>query len=284
MIQTPVYYPFMSSITNNGRHVAGNGLVEADGRYTINWEEFEAIASDPKVRLFILCNPHNPVSRVFTKEELERMGEICHKYSVVILEDAIHCDLILDKKSKFISISSISNSIAQITITVTSPTKTFNLGGIGAGFAIAPNPQIRQLFQTAWERAGIFGPNLFSGLVTKVVYTQCEEWLNQLLDYLRENVKFLRDFLAEHLPLVRMIEPEGTYLIWLDFRKYFRPSEGSKAASLFVNKARVMTELGDVFGEDGKGFHRLNIACPRSILRQAVERLAKVLKDRKPLE
>jgi cystathionine beta-lyase len=273
LIQTPVYPPFISSADNTGNNLQQMELTRGeDGRYTINFEAFEKAITD-ETRLFILCNPHNPVGRVFTKEELERMAEICLKHDVVICSDEIHSDLVFSGHHH-IPIASLNEEIAQNTVTLIAPSKTFNIAGLDCSVAIIQNPELRQKYETErWSKAGLINNMGFTGALA--AYRDGQEWLDQVLTYLEANQDFLYDYLQKEIPEIKMTKNEGTYLAWLDCRE--AGFEGNPH-EFFLNEAKVALNCGSTFGKGGEGFVRLNFGCPRSTLVEALERMKAALR------
>ena len=275
IIQQPVYYPFMRSITANGRRIVNNSLQLTGSRYGLDFDDLERKAREPDVKLLILCSPHNPVGRVWTRQELERLGTICLENDVIIVADEIHADLVLPGYRHTV-FADISDAFLQATITCTSPSKTFNLAGLHTAHAIIADPEKRKAFFNALVHSGLQWPNAFGTVAHEAAYRSGGPWLAQLLEYLQGNLEFLKAFIAEQLPQVRVIEPEATYLVWLDCRALGLDWRGLKA--LMQQQARVALDEGYIFGDEGRGFERINIACPRSILRECLERMAGAVK------
>lgn len=276
LIQQPVYYPFSETVIANDRTLAVNSLINKNGHYEIDFEDFEKQIIEKKVKLFLLCSPHNPVGRVWTVDELTRMGEICLKHDVIILSDEIHCDFALPSH-KHTVFASISEEFAMNSIICTSPSKTFNLAGLQVSNNFIKNKEIRRKFYKALDAAGYSQLNTLGLAACKAAYEDGEEWLAQLKEYLNDNLTFLRDFLKERLPLIKLVEPEGTYLIWLDFHDLNITKK--ELAHLIVNKANLWLDSGQIFGKEGLFYERINIACPREVLRRALEQLEKAVKN-----
>ncbi|AFH42667.1 pyridoxal phosphate-dependent aminotransferase [Fervidicoccus fontis] len=275
IVQPPVYYPFFRSVESNGRRILANPLVLHDKRYEMNFRDLEEKAKDPRARMIILCNPHNPVGRVWRKEELERLGEIAIENNLIVVSDEIHSDIRYPGIS-FKNFASISEELADISITCTSPSKTFNLAGIKASNIIVPNRKMREMFRSSLEAMGISKPNVFAEEAVKAAYREGEGWLNDMLNYLKGNLDFLKRFVEENMPEVEVIEPEGTYLVWMDFRKV--ESDPKKLERLMRDIAKVALDEGYIFGSGGEGFERINIACPRSMLERALVQIADAVK------
>lgn len=279
LIKTPVYMPFLSAPGNQGRKVQSSQMIkttvtengQSHIRYEIDFDAFEA-AITARTRLFILCNPHNPLGQAFSKDELERMAEICLKHKLVICSDEIHCDLMMDGMPH-ISVASLAPEIAQQTITLFAPSKTFNVPGLGNSAAITHSADLMEKLQSA--AAGIIpNPNVLGYYSTYAGYTNCQEWHDQLLAYLTANRDFLVEFVNNELPNVATTKPEGTYLAWLDFNET-RFADDPQTAIL--EQARVGLSSGPTFGAGGEGFVRVNYGCPRSTLEDGLSRIRSLL-------
>ncbi|HHY87516.1 MAG TPA: putative C-S lyase [Chloroflexi bacterium] len=275
LIQTPIYPPFLTAPENAGRVRHDAPMVQGpDGRFEVDFDAFEQAMTDD-TRLFILCNPHNPVGRVYTRMELERMAEICLRRGVTICSDEIHCDLVYSG-NRHTPIASLDEEIARHTVTLMSPSKTFNIAGLVASYAVIPNPELRRQVMGATQ--GLVGHvNLLGQVAAHAAYTQGKPWLEALLAYLEANRDFLVKFVTEELPGVRVTVPEGTYLAWLDFRGVQLPDPPGK---YFLRQARVALSEGTYYGKEGAGFARLNFGCPRSVLEEALERMRRVFSQR----
>lgn len=274
LFQTPVYSPFFGVAQNVGGVSHESVLSMApDGSYFPDWDEFEQKMADP-VRMFLLCNPHNPVGRVYTRHELERMAEICLRKNVVICSDEIHCDLIYPGH-KHIPIASLDPEIAQRTITLMAPSKTYNIAGLSFSFAIIQNPEIRKQYNNS-DKGLAHGVNILGMTAARAAYQEGQEWLDQVMEYLDGNRQVLHQFVNQQMPGVKMALPEGTYLAWLDCRE---TDAGEKPANFFLEKARVALGEGSGFGTTGTGFVRLNFGCQRSVLLEALERMKRALEQ-----
>jgi len=274
IVQPPVYYPFFRVIENNGCHVVNNPLKLSNKKYFIDWEDLERKVDDPRVKLLILCSPHNPVGRVWQKEELIILGEICLKHNIIVVSDEIHAD-ILFKGYRHIPFASISPAFAHNSITCTAPSKTFNLAGLQTSSIIIPNKKYYKIYENILDSLALDENNVFGLVALEAAYRDGEEWLEQLLSYLNENLKFLMKYFKERIPKIKVIKPEGTYLIWLDCRQL-----GLSAKDLnnfMIKKARVALDDGYWFGTEGKGFMRINIACPRSFLEEGLKRIERAV-------
>jgi cystathionine beta-lyase len=269
LVNSPVYYPFYSAVKNTGRQLLMSPLKSGEGRYEMDFEDIER-RIDSRTRLFILSNPHNPVGRVWKREELERLGEICLKNDIKIVSDEIHSDLVFEGY-RHVPLASISRELSMQTITCVAPSKTFNLAGLATASVIVENKRMLDEYNNALSSVGIGLANIFGIVAFEAAYRYGEEWLEQLLPYLRENFDYMREFLGKNLPAVKVTELEGTYLAWLDFRGLGMTVEELK--DFLYKKARVGFEDGSVFGEEGAGFMRVNLACPRSTVEEALNRL-----------
>lgn len=270
LIQQPVYSPFADSVKINDRQLIVNQLICKDGRYHMNVDEFERQIVENRVKLFILCSPHNPVGRVWTREELTAIGDICVQHGVYVISDEIHQDFVYSGHSHLV-FAGLKPEYADITITCTAPSKTFNLPGLQISNIFIKNERIRKLFIKEISKTGYSQPNIMGLLACQTAYEQGAQWLDELLNYLTDNVKFFRNFLENELPAIRMVEPEGTYLVWLDCRSLGLSDQ--ELEQLLVHKAKLWLSSGSVFGAGGQGFQRFNIACPREILKEGLNRL-----------
>lgn len=274
LIQRPVYYPFSESVISNGRNLVNNPLVYKDGRYTIDIEDFERKIAENNVKLFILCNPHNPVGRVWTRKELTLMGDICVKHNVYVISDEIHQDFI-HEGYEHIVFASIKPAYEEVSIICTAPSKTFNLAGLQTSNIFIPNKDVKRLFKEEINKSGYSQLNTMGLAACKAAYEYGEPWLNQLKAYLSANIDYIREFLKEHLPSLSLVEPEGTYLAWIDCSKLGLSEE--ELEDLIVNKAGLWLDNGTMFGEEGLGFQRINAACPRATLEKALKQLKKAI-------
>ncbi len=275
LVQPPVYYPFFNAIENLQTRPALNPLRYEDGRYYMDFDDLEAKCADPEVKLAILCSPHNPVGRVWSAEELRRFGRVCMDNDVLVVSDEIHCDLILGSHT-FTAYATLGPEYEERSIICTSPSKTFNLAALQASNMMIPDPDMREAFRQTVRSAGIFTLNPFGIAAVEAAYDHGEEWLEQLLDYLEGNFRFLASFFRERLPRIKVIETEGTYLVWVDFTSL--GLEKDALQRLMMEEARVFLDEGYIFGPEGEGFERINIACPRSILAEALERIEAAVK------
>ena len=276
MIQQPVYYPFSEVIKDNDRKLVINALVLRNGHYEIDFEDFEQKIIQEQVKLFVLCSPHNPVGRVWTKEELQKIGEICLKYGVKVVSDEIHSDFVYGDRKHYV-FTTVDPGFEEISIVCTAPSKTFNLAGLQASNIFIPNVQIRKAFLKQMSAIGYSQLNMIGLHACKAAYETGREWLEELKVYLKGNLDFVREYLEQNLPQIKLIEPEGTYLIWLDCRALGLPE--AKLEHLIVHEAKLWLDSGAIFGKDGEGFERINIACPRAILEEACKRLCRAVQS-----
>lgn len=276
LIQPPVYHPFYHAIERNEAQVAPNPLIYEDGRYRMDLDDLAEKVRDPNVKLAILCHPHNPVGRVWSRRELQQFGEICSHHGVIVVSDEIHGDLIYPGVT-FTSFGKLHDDLVRNAVICTAPSKTFNLAGLKTSNIIIPNEKLRHQFQETLERSAVHGLNPFGVAAMEAAYCQGEPWLEQLLNYLNENLSYLKSFVSEHIPAIKVVDPQGTYLVWLDCRRL--GLDKHELHRLMLDKARVLFDDGFVFGPEGEGFVRMNIACPRAILVEALERMKKAIAD-----
>lgn len=270
IIQQPVYYPFSNIIKQNGRKLISSDLVrDEENHYSIDFEDFEKKIVENNVKLFILCNPHNPVGRVWNKDELKRIGDICLKHNVIVFSDEIHFDFVWEKEH-FI-FQEVDEAFKEITITATAPSKTFNLAGLQQSNIFIANEDIRKRFEDEYDISGLDEPNIFGIAASQAAYSKGDEWYEAMRSYVWENIKFADDFVNNELSGVTMNKPEGTYLIWLDFNK--TGLSVGEIDDLIINKAKLWLDSGKIFGKAGEGFQRINVTCPRKVLEEALERI-----------
>ena len=269
MIQEPVYSPFHNMVKNNNRELVISPLIKLDdGKYVMDYDDIESKIKD--VKIFILCNPHNPVGRVWTCEELTKLGDICLKHNVIVISDEIHSDIIF-KNHKHTPFASISKELEQNTITCMAPTKTFNLAGIQSSFVVLPNKDHYEILGKAFSRLDIKRNNAFSLVATEAAYNYGEDWLHDLLNYIENNIDFAIEYIKNHLPKLKVYKPEGTYLLWIDFNHLNVDENILKDALL--NKGKIALSPGSNFGIGGNGYFRINLACPRSMVLDALKRI-----------
>ncbi len=273
IIQQPVYPPFAQAVNINQRKLVVNQLLYDNGKYTIDFADFEDKIIKNNVKMFIACNPHNPVGRVWTKEELEKLGDICLKHKVIVVCDELHQDFIYNGYNHTV-FAGIKKEFLQNTITCTAPSKTFNLAGVQISNIFIANPDIKELFELEIAKTGYKEPNIFGPIACKAAYQDGRQWLDEVKMYLQGNLDLIRSFLKDNMPEVQLIEPEGTYVAWLDFNSLGLSPE--KLDELLLNKAKLWLDAGVRFGKGGEGFARLNMACSRPILDQAMHNLLKI--------
>ncbi|MGD9344591.1 MAG: MalY/PatB family protein [Candidatus Aminicenantes bacterium] len=275
IIQQPVYHPFSYAILNNKRQLVNNQLRIGEGRYVMDFEQLKR-SIDRTTKLLILCSPHNPVGRVWTKVELLQLAEICLENDIILVSDEIHGDLILEGHVHTPT-ATLSKEIADITVTCTAPTKTFNIAGLGVANTIISNTDLYEKFHTVVNNVGLEMTNVFAKVASEAAYNHGEEWLSHLLIYLQRNYEFLISFLKTHIPRVKVFPLEGTYLAWLDFRSLALSDNELK--NILIHKAGVWLDEGTKFGEGGEGFQRMNIGCPRKLLEEGLVRIARAITD-----
>ena len=274
LICQPVYYPFEETIKVNNRKLIVSELVNNNGRYEVDYEDFESKIVDNDVKLFVLCNPHNPVGRVWTKEELEKIGDICLKHNVFVISDEIHSDFTYEGNNHTV-FCTIKKEFEDNCIVCTAPTKTFNLAGLHISNIYIPNDSVRRKYKLEMDRIGYSQSNIMGIVACQAAYENGDIWLSELKQYLKGNLEFVRNYINTNLPKLKLIEPEGTYLLWIDCKGLELCDYELK--ELINYKAKVWVDDGYVFGKGGSGYIRINIACPRSILKQALDRIKGVL-------
>jgi cystathionine beta-lyase len=276
IIQTPVYFPFRMVLEFNNIEVVENPLIYTDSHYCMDFDDLAVKARDPQVKMLILCSPHNPVGRVWMRDELTCLAEICRANDVLVVSDEIHGDLTF---VPFVSYGTLGDEHTENAVICTAASKTFNLAGLSNSNIIIPNAGQRKQLETYLLKNAFFGTNLFGRLATETAYTHGADWLDQLLEYLSSTLDFMEAYFAKHIPQIRMIRPEGTYLVWLDCRAL-----GLDAKSLhrfFLDRAGVYLEQGSVFGMEGEGFMRMNIATPRKLVKEALRRMKEAVEELK---
>jgi len=275
IVQPPVYFPFFSAIEKNDRVIVENPLRLENGRLNMDFDDLALKAKGAK--MLIISHPHNPGGSVWTKDELTKMAEICLENNIIMLSDEIHSDLIFPLH-KHIPLASLNEDIAQQTITCNAPSKTFNLAGLATSFLIIPNKTHLEKYNTMLnDKLHVGMGNLFGAVAMQAAYENGEEWLKQLLDYVWKNVEYVADFCEKHIPRIKVMKPESTYMIWLDCREL--KMEGEELKDFFIKKAKLGLNDGRVFGTGGEGFMRINVACPKATVQRAMEQLREALED-----
>ncbi|MHA6529709.1 MalY/PatB family protein [Paenibacillus sp. BAC0078] len=271
ILQSPVYYPFYDVIRMNDRKVAINPLILEEGRYVMDYAQLEELMIGG-AKLLLLCNPHNPGGRVWEREELLRLGDLCLRYGVTVISDEIHCDMIMPGH-KHIPFASLSEELSDITLTTLAATKTFNLPGLQTSYIVTSNPALKRKFDLKLKTLSLHMAAFFAAEAVEAAYNEGEEWLDELTLHISGNAEYALGYLAEHLPQVTPMKPQATYLLWVDCRALGLDSDGLK--KLMYREAQVAFNEGSVFGTEGQGHLRINLACPRSILTEALERFCK---------
>ena len=276
IIQPPVYHPFRMTPEDNGREVVFNPLrLREDGYYDMDFDNLSEVCDD-KCRVLILSNPHNPAGVCWSKETLQRLADFCYEHSIIVISDEIHSDMALFG-NRHVPFASVSERAADISITFAAPTKTFNMAGIVSSYAVISNDDLRQRFY-GWLKANeLDEPTIFAPIATIAAYQKGEEWRKQMLAYVEDNVRFVEDYCREHIPGVRPLRPQASFLVWLNCRGLKLSHD--KLLELFIDKAHLALNDGEMFGPGGEGFMRLNVGTPRSVLRQALEQLAKAVNE-----
>lgn len=275
IIQPPVYPPFFGAVKQNRRNLIVNPLINNNGYYTFDYDNFREMCEKHQPKLLILCNPHNPVGRAWNFEELKKLTDLCLEYNVLIISDEIHSDLLLNG-NQFVPTASISKEVENITLSAAAPSKTFNIAGLSTSYIIISNPQIREKVQNVYNHMHLLSGNVFGNLALQTVYEQGVPWLEALLQYLTTNAKIATNFINKRLSPIHTYMPEATFLLWLDCRGLNMTEK--EIDDIFIQKAGVGFNLGTEFGVEGDGFFRMNIGCPRKILKTALENLEKALK------
>lgn len=276
IIQPPVYPPFFGAVNDHGRKLVFNPLVDTEQGFRIDFEGLRKVIT-PKTRMLILSNPHNPVGRVWTLEELTELAEICHDRRIVILSDEIHSDLVLPG-ARHIPLASVSEKAASVTVTCMAPSKTFNLAGLSTSSMIIPDPGLMEKFRKTLVGLHLHLGNIFGNVASEAAYTHGREWLEQLMNYIEGNVDLVINFCRERLPVIRPVRPEATYMIWLDCRAMERNSQ--ELNRFFVEEAGVGMNEGSRFGPGGEGFMRMNLACPKATVVSALEQIENAIKNK----
>lgn len=272
LIQQPVYYPFSGVIRDNERKIISSDLVvDENGYYTIDFDDFEKKIIDNQVKLFLLCNPHNPVGRVWNQDELERLGNICKKHDVIVFSDEIHADFVWEKRH--LTFAKVAPGFEEFSIIATAPSKTFNIAGLQVSNVFIPNKQLYRRFRKEYDASGFSQLNAAGIIAAQAAYEHGEEWYQAVKKYIYDNIEFTVEYLKEKLPKVKLNKPEGTYLVWLDFKGFGISDE--EINNIIINEAKLWLDGGAIFGPVGEGFQRINVACPRDTLKEALDRIIK---------
>jgi len=276
VVQPPVYFPFFSAVSNHGRELVYNQLLDVNGSYQIDFDHLEDQFRQG-VSLFFFCHPHNPVGKVWQKKELEQLAELCVRYNVLTISDEIHSDLILFG-NKHIPLASLGKEMADLTLTCVAPSKTFNLAGLYTSAVIITNPGLKKRYDRILDAVHVGGGNIFGQVAMEAAYTHGEEWLEQLIGYLEQNVSILENEMMAVLPGLKMAPMQATYLAWIDFS--FLNMEADELRDFMIRKARVGMNDGPMFGPGGEGHQRLNIATPAKILKTGISRIVEAIHAR----
>ena len=269
IVQPPVYFPFFTTIKENGRQISENNLVNINDYYTIDFEDLKK-RIDARTSMIIISNPHNPIGRAWKREELQELGEICIKNDIIIVSDEIHSDLVF-APNKHIPMASISEEIADITITFMAPSKTFNMAGLSSSFTVIPNRKLKKIYNSYLESLHLNLGNIFGNVATEAAYTNGAEWVDEMKNYIEANIDFAKQFIDKNIPQISFIKPEATYLLWLNFTKLNMTD--AELNYFLVNKAGIGLNTGSVFGKNGQGYMRMNVACTRKTLETALNHL-----------
>jgi len=273
IVQPPVYFPFFSAIESHGRNLIYNRLKEVEGKWVMDYDSL-IDSIDRKTKMIIISNPHNPVGRVWTREELNNLAEICLKNNIIILSDEIHCDLVLPGFTHT-PVASLSEKIAEITITCIAPSKTFNLAGLSTSSVIISNPVLRKSYTRVVDNLHLGGGNIFGTIASIAAYSHGHQWLDALLDYIDHNIDFVEDYCRKMIPEILPVQPEATYMIWLDCRKF--GMTGKELQNFFVKSAGIGMNEGSTFGPGGEGFMRMNVATTHETVTKAMEKIEKAV-------
>ena len=276
IIQPPVFFEFRQAILDNKRKLIRNPLKKIGRSYEIDFDDLEEKAANPRTKMLILCNPHNPVGRVWRKEELRRVGDICKKHDVLVIADEIHADITYKGYQYTPYALAVSNEIAQQSFSCLSPAKTFNIASVTDAIVVIPNQKYREQYEKFIDKYFLHKPNAFTTVAMEIAYRTGGDWLNEVLEYLEGNLDYLRDYLKENIPNVHLVEPEGTFLVWLDFNEL--GLDAKELESFLAQKAQVALNSGYWFGRQGAGYARMTIACPQSMLKEGLSRLEKAVK------
>ena len=274
IVQAPVYFPFFTTIKDNGRQIIYNNLLQKEGYYSMDFEDLKS-QIDSRTSMIIVSNPHNPVGRAWKKDELEELVKICEQYDILIVSDEIHSDLVF-APNKHVPLASISDKAKARTLTFMAPSKTFNMAGLSSSFAIIPNQKLRRIYNSYLESYHLYLGNIFGTVATESAYTYGQDWVKQMKNYIESNIDYVKTFIDTNLPQIKLRKPEATYLLWLDFSNLgLNDKELNK---FLIKKANLGLNQGSVFGNGGESFMRMNVACPRTTVEKAMEQLKEAFK------
>lgn len=274
VVQPPVYFPFFQAVMDNDRELLHNQLIERDNYYTIDFEDLEKKLSDPKTKILLSSSPHNPVGRVWTKEELQHMIDLCAKYQVILLSDEIHCDLVF-KEHLHTPAATLSESAKNLTVTFMAPSKTFNMAGLSTSFLVIQNPELKKKYEEVLSAFHLGMGNVFGHVALEAAFQKGGEWLDQLMEYLSISADYVNDFLAKNIPEITYKKPQATYLLWLNCKSLHLSDE--ELQEFFINEAGLGLNNGSVFGAGGSGYMRMNIACPLETIKKALLQLEQAI-------
>ncbi len=269
IVQPPVYFPFFTTIKENGRQISENNLINTNNYYSIDFDDLKK-RIDARTSMIIISNPHNPVGRAWKREELQELGEICVKNNIIIISDEIHSDLVF-APHKHIPMASISEEISDRTITFMAPSKTFNMAGLSSSFAVITNRKLKKIYNSHLESLHLNLGNIFGNVATEAAYTKGADWVDEMKNYIKANIDFAKDFIDKNIPQISFVKPEATYLIWLNFKKLNLSDK--ELNDFLINKASIGLNTGSVFGKNASGYMRMNLACTRKTLKTALSQL-----------
>jgi cysteine-S-conjugate beta-lyase len=273
IVQPPVYYPFFNAVKDHKRELLYNTLVLQEGHYQVNWDKLEDQASDPRTSMILLCSPHNPGGRVWTKQELEKLTNICLKHNVLIVSDEIHADLVFHPQ-RHIPTASLSKEVSNITITLNAPSKTFNLAAFATSYIIISSGKLRIKMKQTIEHLHLGMGNMMGNIALEAAYTKGTPWLESLLTYLNTNIDYTIAYINKYIPEITPMRPEATYLLWMDFKKSGLTEQALQKK--LIEKAKLGLSNGSQFGPGGSGFQRINLGCPLPVIKKALSQLQKI--------
>lgn len=274
VVQPPVYFPFFQAVMDNDRELLHNQLIEKDNYYTINFEDLEKKLSDPKTKILLTSSPHNPVGRVWTREELQKMVDLCDKYQVILLSDEIHCDLVF-KEHLHTPAATLSESAKNLTVTFMAPSKTFNMAGLSTSFLVIQNPELKKKYEEVLSAFHLGMGNVFGHVALEAAFHKGGKWLDELMEYLSISADYVNEFLVKNIPEITYKKPQATYLLWLNCKSLHLSDE--ELQEFFINEAGLGLNNGSVFGAGGSGYMRMNIACPLETTKKALLQLEQAI-------